>query len=83
MIKYLMTMNGQFAKPWFPVDVSVSATFDRRAVRRPAHGVQIRARPRSRPFDTVIVDHAAAVGSGTDDTQALHRIDPATVRAEV
>ena len=28
----------------------------------------------------VIVDHAAAAGSGTSDTQALHRIDPATVR---
>lgn len=31
----------------------------------------------------VIVDHAAAAGSGTTDTQALHRIDPASVRAEV
>jgi predicted methyltransferase len=31
----------------------------------------------------VIVDHAAAAGSGTDDTQALHRIDPASARAEV
>jgi predicted methyltransferase len=31
----------------------------------------------------VIVDHAAAAGSGTSDTQALHRIDPATVREEV
>jgi predicted methyltransferase len=31
----------------------------------------------------VIVDHAAAAGSGTNDTQALHRIDPASVRAEV
>lgn len=31
----------------------------------------------------VIVDHAAAAGSGTSDTQALHRIDPAVVRAEV
>jgi predicted methyltransferase len=31
----------------------------------------------------VIVDHAAAVGSGTGDTQALHRIDPASVRKEV
>jgi predicted methyltransferase len=31
----------------------------------------------------VIVDHAAAAGSGTSDTQALHRIDPATVRKEV
>lgn len=30
----------------------------------------------------VIVDHAAA-GSGTGDTQALHRIDPASVREEV
>jgi predicted methyltransferase len=30
----------------------------------------------------VIVDHAAA-GSGTSDTQALHRIDPASVREEV
>ena len=31
----------------------------------------------------VIVDHAAAAGSGTTDTQALHRIDPASVRKEV
>ncbi|THD83223.1 MAG: methyltransferase [Phenylobacterium sp.] len=31
----------------------------------------------------VIVDHAAAAGSGTSDTQALHRIDPASVRKEV
>jgi len=31
----------------------------------------------------VIVDHAAAAGSGTRDTQALHRIDPASVRKEV
>jgi predicted methyltransferase len=30
----------------------------------------------------VIVDHAAA-GAGTSDTQSLHRIDPASVRAEV
>ncbi|CAN7322909.1 class I SAM-dependent methyltransferase [Mesorhizobium caraganae] len=30
----------------------------------------------------VIVDHAAAAGSGTSDTQALHRIDPASVREE-
>ncbi|MEO8882300.1 MAG: class I SAM-dependent methyltransferase [Devosia sp.] len=31
----------------------------------------------------VIVDHAAAAGSRTGDTQALHRIDPASVREEV
>ena len=31
----------------------------------------------------VIVDHAAAAGSGTSDTQALHRIDPASAREEV
>jgi len=31
----------------------------------------------------VIVDHAAATGSGTSDTQSLHRIDPASVREEV
>ncbi len=31
----------------------------------------------------LIVDHAAAVGSGMRDTQALHRIDPASVRKEV
>jgi predicted methyltransferase len=31
----------------------------------------------------VIVDHAAVAGSGLDDTQTLHRIDPATVRHEV
>ena len=31
----------------------------------------------------VIVDHAAATGAGTNDTQSLHRIDPASVRKEV
>lgn len=31
----------------------------------------------------IIIDHAAAAGSGTRDSNALHRIDPATVRAEV
>ncbi len=31
----------------------------------------------------VIVDHAATAGSGTSDTPSQHRIDPATVRAEV
>src|ERR1700754_2927165 len=31
----------------------------------------------------VIVDHAAASGSGTSDTQSLHRIEPASVRKEV
>jgi predicted methyltransferase len=31
----------------------------------------------------VIVDHAAAAGTGTSNTQALHRIDPASVREEV
>jgi predicted methyltransferase len=31
----------------------------------------------------VIVDHAAAAGSGASDTQSLHRIDPASVREEV
>jgi predicted methyltransferase len=31
----------------------------------------------------VIIDHAAAAGSGTTDTQAPHRIDPASVRTEV
>ena len=31
----------------------------------------------------VIVDHAAAAGAGTSDTQSLHRIDPAYVREEV
>ena len=31
----------------------------------------------------VIVDHAAAVGSGTSDAPSLHRIDPASVREEV
>jgi predicted methyltransferase len=31
----------------------------------------------------VIVDHAAAAGSGASDTQSLHRIDPAFVREEV
>jgi predicted methyltransferase len=31
----------------------------------------------------VIVDHAAAAGTGTSDTQTLHRIDPASVCEEV
>jgi len=31
----------------------------------------------------VIVDHAAAAGAGTSDSQSLHRIDPASVRQEV
>ena len=31
----------------------------------------------------VIVDHAAAAGSGTSDASSLHRIDPAIVREEV
>jgi predicted methyltransferase len=31
----------------------------------------------------IIVDHAAAAGSGASDTQSLHRIDPAFVREEV
>jgi predicted methyltransferase len=31
----------------------------------------------------VIVDHATAAGAGTGDAQSLHRIDPASVRAEV
>lgn len=31
----------------------------------------------------VIVDHAAAAGSGTRDAQSLHRIDPGVVREEV
>ncbi len=31
----------------------------------------------------VIVDHAAAAGTGTGDAPSLHRIDPASVRAEV
>ena len=31
----------------------------------------------------VIVDHAAAAGSGASDSQSLHRIDPAFVRGEL
>jgi predicted methyltransferase len=31
----------------------------------------------------IIVDHAAADGTGTRDAQSLHRIDPAAVREEV
>jgi predicted methyltransferase len=31
----------------------------------------------------VIVDHVAAAGAGTSVTQSLHRIEPASVRAEV
>jgi predicted methyltransferase len=31
----------------------------------------------------VIVDHAASLGAGTSEAQSLHRIEPASVRAEV
>ena len=31
----------------------------------------------------IVIDHAAAKGSGSRDTEALHRIDPETVKAEV
>jgi predicted methyltransferase len=31
----------------------------------------------------VVVDHAAAPGSGLKNTEDLHRIDPATVKADV
>ena len=31
----------------------------------------------------VIIDHAAAVGTGTGSTQSLHRIEPVSVRGEV
>jgi predicted methyltransferase len=31
----------------------------------------------------VIVDHAAAAGSGTSESQSLHRIDPASIHEEV
>ena len=31
----------------------------------------------------IVIDHIAAPGSGTRDTQSLHRIDPETVKAEV
>ena len=31
----------------------------------------------------VIIDHVAAVGSGTSEAQSLHRIEPAAVREEV
>jgi len=31
----------------------------------------------------IVIDHAAAAGSGTRDTNTLHRIDPATVKSEV
>jgi predicted methyltransferase len=31
----------------------------------------------------IIIDHAAASGSGLRDTEALHRIDPRSVRAEI
>ncbi len=31
----------------------------------------------------IIIDHAAAGGTGTSDAQSLHRIDPAAVRDEV
>ncbi len=31
----------------------------------------------------IVVDHAAADGSGARDTSTLHRIDPATVKSEV
>jgi hypothetical protein len=29
----------------------------------------------------IVVDHAAAAGSGLPDTETLHRIDPAVVKA--
>jgi predicted methyltransferase len=31
----------------------------------------------------IVIDHAAAAGSGLRDTETLHRIDPASIRAEV
>ena len=31
----------------------------------------------------IVIDHSAEAGSGMRDTEALHRIDPATVRAQV
>jgi predicted methyltransferase len=31
----------------------------------------------------IVIDHVAAAGSGTRDTETLHRIDPAVVKAEV
>jgi predicted methyltransferase len=31
----------------------------------------------------IVVDHAAAAGSGLRDTETLHRIDPQTIRSEV
>jgi len=31
----------------------------------------------------IIVDHAAAAGAGDNDTESLHRIEPASVREEV
>jgi predicted methyltransferase len=31
----------------------------------------------------LVIDHAAEAGSGLRDTETLHRIDPATIRAEV
>jgi predicted methyltransferase len=31
----------------------------------------------------IVIDHAAAAGSGTRDTRSLHRIDPETVKSEI
>ena len=31
----------------------------------------------------IVLDHAAEAGSGTRDTDTLHRIDPAVVKSEV
>ncbi|HET7299572.1 MAG TPA: class I SAM-dependent methyltransferase [Oleiagrimonas sp.] len=31
----------------------------------------------------IVIDHAAPAGSGTSDTDTLHRIDPATVKQEI
>jgi predicted methyltransferase len=31
----------------------------------------------------MVIDHAAAAGRGMQDTETLHRIDPATVKAQV
>src|SRR5471032_1215822 len=51
---------------------ATAANFNRAVYERLKHGGSY-----------VIVDHAAAAGTGTSDAQSLHRIDPASVREVV
>ena len=57
---------------WHPLQGATPADFNRAVHGRLKHGGFY-----------VIVDHAAASGTGTSDAGSLHRIEPATVRQEV